>query len=68
MSRWCGLDHRTAATAIKELAKNGALQLTLFDQRDIASITLVDFPGERLIVCRNPELAAECARIREELC
>jgi hypothetical protein len=43
------------------------LQLTLFDQRDMASITAPDFPGERLIVCRNPDLAAERARKREDL-
>src|SRR6185437_9259850 len=39
----------------------------LFDQRDMASITSPDYPGERLIVCRNPDLAAERARKREEL-
>jgi transposase len=43
------------------------LQLTLFDQRDMASITSPDFPGERLVVCRNPELAAERTRTREDL-
>jgi hypothetical protein len=43
------------------------LQLTLFDQRDMASITAPDFPGERLVVCRNPDLAAERARKREDL-
>src|SRR6202051_2855780 len=53
--------------AIKDLLNTGALQLTLFDQRDIASITSPDFPGERLVVCRNPDLAAERARKREEL-
>jgi transposase len=64
-----GLDWITAlrAPAIKELLNSGALQLTLFDQRDMASITSPDFPGERLIVCRNPDLAAERARKREEL-
>ena len=46
---------------------SGALQLSLFDQRDIASITAPDFPGERLVVCRNPHLAAERTRKREEL-
>jgi len=55
------------APAVKELLKSGALQLTLFDQRDMASITSPDFPGERLIVCRNPDLAAERTRKREEL-
>jgi transposase len=64
-----GLDWITAlrAPAIKELMNSGALQLTLFDQRDMASITSPDFPGERLIVCRNPELAAERTCKREEL-
>ena len=64
-----GLDWITAlrAPAIKELLNSGTLQLTLFDQRDMASITSPDFPGERLIVCRNPELAAERSRKREDL-
>ena len=64
-----GLDWITAlrAPAIKELLKGGALQLSLFDERDMAAITTPDFPGERLIVCRNPDLAAERARKREEL-
>ena len=64
-----GLDWITAlrGPAIKELVKGGVLQLSLFDQRDMASITSPDFPGERLIVCRNPDLAAKRARKREEL-
>jgi len=64
-----GLDWITAlrAPAIKELVKGGALQLSLFDQKDMASITSPDFPGERLIVCRNPDLAAERTRKRQEL-
>jgi transposase len=64
-----GLDWITAlrAPAIKELLNSGALQLTLFDKRDMASITSPHFPGERLIVCRNPDLAAERSRKREEL-
>lgn len=64
-----GLDWITAlrAPAIKELVKGGALQLSLFDERDMASITSPDFPGERLIVCRNPELAAKRAHKRREL-
>src|ERR1700726_2526090 len=64
-----GLDWITAlrAPAIKELLNSGALQLSLFDQRDIASITSPDFPGQRLIVCRNPDLAAERSRKREDL-
>ena len=64
-----GLDWITAlrAPAIKALMETGALQLSLFDQRDLASITAPEFPGERLIVCRNPDLAAERARKREDL-
>jgi transposase len=64
-----GLDWITAlrAPAIKTLLEGGALQLSLFDQRDMASITAPEFPGERLVVCRNPDLAAERARKREEL-
>jgi hypothetical protein len=55
------------APAIKALLQTGALQLSLFDQRDMASITAPDFPGERLIVCRNPDLAAERSRKRHDL-
>jgi transposase len=64
-----GLDWITAlrAPAIKDLVKGGHLQLSLFDQRDMASITSPDFPGERLIVCRNPDLAAERTRKRLDL-
>jgi hypothetical protein len=64
-----GLDWITAlrAPAIKGLLESGTLQLTLFDQRDIASITAPEFPNERLVVCRNPDLAAERARKREDL-
>ena len=64
-----GLDWITAlrAPAIRDLMNSGLLQLTLFDQRDMASITSPDFPGERLVVCRNPDLAAERARKREDL-
>jgi len=64
-----GLDWITAlrAPAIKGLLQSGALQLSLFDQRDIASVTTPDFPDERLVVCRNPDLAADRSRKREEL-
>jgi hypothetical protein len=56
------------APAIRKLmAENGPLQLSLFDQQDLAEITSPDFPGERLIACRNPVLAADRARTREEL-
>jgi transposase len=64
-----GLDWITAlrGPAIKELMKAGALQLSLFDQRDMASVTSPDFPGERLIVCRNADLAAKRSHKRQEL-
>jgi hypothetical protein len=56
------------APAIKKLmAGDGPLQLSLSDQQDLAEITSPDFPGERLIACRNPVLAAERARTREDL-
>ena len=54
--------------AIKKLmAGDGPLQLSLFDEQDLAEITSPEFPGERLICCRNPVLAAERARKREDL-
>jgi len=68
--RPAGLDWITAlrAPAIKALAAaGGRLQLSLFDDRDMAEITSPDYPGERLVVCRNPLLAAERARKRDEL-
>ena len=49
------------------MADDGPLQLSLFDQQDLAEITSEDFPGERLIACRNPVLAADRARTREDL-
>ena len=57
------------APAIRKLmADDGPLQLSLFDQQDLAEITSeADFPGERLIACRNPALAEERARKREAL-
>jgi transposase len=66
-----GLDWITClrAPAIQALAQDsGPLQLSLFDERDLAEISAPDmFPGERLIVCRNRDLAAERARKREDL-
>jgi hypothetical protein len=53
--------------AIKALAAAGAIQLSLFDQANLAEIAHPDFPGERLVACRNPALATERARKREEL-
>ena len=56
------------APAVKKLmADDGPLQLSLFDQQDLAEITSPDFPGERLIACRNPVLAADRARTRTDL-
>jgi Transposase DDE domain len=55
------------AAQIKALAEDGPLQLGLFDQTGLAEITHPDFPGERLVCCRNPALAAERARKRAEL-
>ena len=56
------------APAIRKLmAEDGPLQLSLFDEQDLAEITSPDFPGERLIACRNPHLAADRARKREDL-
>jgi hypothetical protein len=64
-----GLDWITAlrAPAIRALAEGGALQMSLFDERDMAAITSPDYPGERLIVCRNPDLARERTRKRLDL-
>ena len=56
------------APAIRTLAEQGCLQLSLFDQRDLAEISAPElYPNERLIVCRNPLLAAERRRKRLEL-
>jgi hypothetical protein len=64
-----GLDWITALRApqIAQLAEAGAVSLSLFDQRDLAEIQSPDYPQERLIVCRNPLLAEERARKRQEL-
>lgn len=56
------------APAIKALASDdGPLQMSLFDTQNFAEITSPDYPGERLICCKNPALAEERARKREEL-
>lgn len=64
-----GLDWITAlrADSIKKLAEQKAIDLSLFDSQDLAVVTSPDYPGERLVVCRNPLLADERARKREEL-
>ncbi|HVH87539.1 MAG TPA: IS1634 family transposase, partial [Terriglobales bacterium] len=55
------------APQIQALMVQGAIQMSLFDEQDLAEITHADYPGERLIVCRNPLLAVERARKRREL-
>jgi len=64
-----GLDWISAlrSDGIKQLVQTKQVQRSLFDERDLAEITSEDFPGERLIVCRNPQLAEERKRKREEL-
>jgi DDE family transposase len=64
-----GLDWITALRApqVKNLVRDGALQLSLFDEQDLAEITSPDFPGERLVACKNPFLEAERTRKRESL-
>jgi hypothetical protein len=65
-----GLDWITAlrAPAIQKLAaEGGPLQLSLFDERDLAEIESPEFPGERLVVCKNPALAQERRRKRDDL-
>ena len=67
--RPAGLDWITALRApqVKALVRDGALQLSLFDEVDLAEITSPDFPGERLVAGKNPFLEAERARKRESL-
>jgi hypothetical protein len=55
------------APQVQKLAKQGDVQLSLFDQANLAEIESEQFPGERLIVCRNPLVAGERARKREDL-
>ena len=55
------------APAIRKLVAAGTVTPSLFDERDLAEVTSNEFPGERLIVCRNPLLAAERHRKRQEL-
>ncbi|HUK74338.1 MAG TPA: IS1634 family transposase [Nitrososphaerales archaeon] len=53
--------------AIRELVERGALQMSLFDEKDLAEISSPDYPGERLVACFNPLLAKERKRKREDL-
>lgn len=64
-----GLDWISALTAkqIRRLVEGEALQLSLFDERDLAEISSPDYPSERLVACKNPLLAEERRRKREEL-
>jgi len=64
-----GLEWLTALRApqIQQLVEGGSLQLSLFDERDLAEITDPAYPGERLVACRNPLLAEERTRKRTEL-
>ena len=52
---------------IEALVNSGDLQLSLFDERNLVEISSPRFPGERLVVCKNPALAQDRARKREEL-
>ena len=64
-----GLDWSSAlrSDALAKLVDSGAVQLSMFDERDLIEVRSDAWPGERLMVCRNPHLAAERARKREEL-
>ncbi len=64
-----GLDWIAAlrGPAIRALVESGAVQLSLFDEKDLVELTTDAYPGERLMVCRNPLLAQERARKREAL-
>lgn len=55
------------APQIKKLVKDGALQLSLFDEQDLGEIKCDQYPGERLVVCRNPLVGAERSRKRDQL-
>ena len=64
-----GLDWITALRApqIQQLLEGGSLQLSLFDQKDLAEISAPSYPGERLVACRNPLMAQQRTRKRSEL-
>ena len=64
-----GIDWITAlkTTSIRALVEQGHLQLDLFDERNLLELTSPDYPGERLVACRNPSLATKRARTREDL-
>lgn len=64
-----GIDWISAlrSSSIRKLVESGNLQLSLFDERNLAEIISADYPGERLIVCKNPYLAQERAKNRAQL-
>lgn len=64
-----GLDWITAlrSSSVAKLVEQGNLQPSLFDEHELGEITSPDYPGERLVVCKNPQLADERARKRQEL-
>jgi len=64
-----GVDFVSAlkSAQIRRLVQAGDLQLSLFDETNLAEITSAEFPGERLVVCRNPAVAAERSRKRDDL-
>ena len=55
------------SSAIRTLVQQGAVQMGLFDERNLLEISSADFPGERLVACRNPELAKLRAHTRDDL-
>jgi transposase len=63
----CGWISALRPGAIKELVAGGAIQMGLFDERHLFELTHPDFPGERLVACRNPDLAERRARKRTSL-
>ena len=69
LKRHPGLGWITAltSTAIRRLVEQGALQLSLLDQRNLAEISSPDYPGERLMVCHNPVLEEQRRRKRQAL-
>jgi transposase len=69
MRMMAGVDWLTAlkSGAIARLAEGGHLQLGLFDERNLITMTHADYPGERLVACRNPELARHRAEKRKDL-
>jgi len=64
-----GIDWITAlrSTQIRQLMEDGTIELSLFDERNLVEFTHPDFPGERLVVCRNPLMAEKRARTRQSL-